>query len=110
MRTISGERRYTEVGMTTRLALILTGVWTLIVVVGCVAVIWYATSTTSRSVAAARMGQAGTGCGTIAAIGYGGIWIPWAAAYGKRRRERLEQEREEEDERPRKRKRARRDG
>jgi hypothetical protein len=98
--------------MTTRLALILTGVWTLVVVAGCAAVLWYVMANAPRSTAEARLGQAGTGCGTVAALGYGAIWLPWAAAWGKRRRERLERERaeEEEDERPRKRKKARRDG
>lgn len=95
--------------MTTRLALILAGVWTLVVVAGCTAVVWYALSTAPHSAAEARLKQAGAGCGTVAAIGYGAILIPWAAAYGKRRRQRLEREREEEHDRPR-RKKARRAG
>jgi hypothetical protein len=40
----------------------------------------------------ARAGKAGGGFGTLAAIGYGAIWLPWAAAYGKQRRERLARE------------------
>jgi hypothetical protein len=95
--------------MSIRTALILTGVWTLLLLAGCAGVVAYIANG-PRHQQEARAGRAGGGFGTLAAIGYGAIWLPWAAAYGKQRRERLEREKrhaeDDEEGRPRKRRRT----
>jgi hypothetical protein len=77
--------------MTTRLAFILTGIWTLIMTIGCGGVLWHIVKNVPRGQQEARASSLGSGCGVLASIGYGAIWLPWAAVKGKKRR----QEREE---------------
>jgi hypothetical protein len=73
--------------MRARLALILTGIWTLIVIVGCVGIIMHIANG-PQSQQEERASQAGAGFGVVAAMGYAGIWIPWAIAFGKKRQAR----------------------
>lgn len=77
--------------MSLRLALILTGVWTLLVFAGCAGIITYIANGPVRQ-QQERASKAGGGFGIVAAAGYGGIWVPWAAAYGRKRRERLREQ------------------
>ncbi len=69
-------------------ALIATGVWTAVGLVAAVAIIAsIAGQRLPARVANARAQKAGGGTATVMAIGYAGIWLPYAAALGKRRRE-----------------------
>jgi hypothetical protein len=94
--------------MTLRLAFILTGVWSLLVVAGCAGAITYIANGPPHQ-QPERAGKAGGGFGVVAAVGYGGIWLPWAVAFGKQRRERAERQKRraggDDEDRPRKRKR-----
>jgi len=74
--------------MRLRTALIASGIWTAVGVIGCVVLISViAGQRLPRRDAEQRAGQAGTGAAVVMAIGYGAIWLPFAAAVGKRRRE-----------------------
>lgn len=73
--------------MTRRLALILSGVWTAVVLVAAVAVVWYVVTHPVRGMTQdQRAAKVGGGMGVAAGIGYGIIWIPYAAQVGQRRR------------------------
>lgn len=73
--------------MTLKTAFIATGVWTVVgLVLSVVLVIAIASGSTRRSEANQRASMAGSGAGLVMAIGYGAIWLPYAAAMGKRRR------------------------
>ena len=85
--------------MTTKLALILTGAWTLLMIAVCSGLIWFVTARVPRHEQERRAGMLGSGAATVAAIGYGAIWLPWAVVVGRKRRERAERERAEQDRR-----------
>ena len=69
-------------------ALIASGVWTVVGVVAAVGLITYiASQRLPRRVAEQRAQTAGGAAGVVVAVGYGAIWLPYAAAVGKRRRE-----------------------
>lgn len=81
--------------MTLKRVLIFTGIWTLIMVGVCVAAISYAATHRVPGVRAKdRAAQLGSGLGTLTVIGYGAIWLPFAAKVGqKKRAEREEKKR-----------------
>lgn len=79
--------------MTTRLALILTGVWSLLVLLACGGGIWFVTTRVPRHQQEQRATALGGATGTVAVIGYGVIILPWAAAVGRRRRQAAEEAR-----------------
>jgi hypothetical protein len=83
--------------MTTKLALILTGVWTLLVVGACGVGISFVTTRVPRHQQDERARLLGTGTGTLAVIGYGAIWLPWAVVWGRRRRQQREDDSRRED-------------
>lgn len=68
-------------------ALIASAVWTVIGLAGCVALVVVIAGSRPTRAAEQRAAQAGGGAGTVMVIGYGAIWLPFAAAVGKRRRE-----------------------
>ncbi len=73
--------------MTLKTALIATGVWTLCVILILGAGLWYVTTHPIRGVRTeARAAQMGSGLGVLTAIGYGCIWLPYAAKIGKQKR------------------------
>lgn len=95
--------------MTTKLALILTGIWTLLVIIGCSGAIWFVT-TLPRHQQEQRSAMLGGSMAIVALVGYAGIALPWAVAFRKRREEqaaRAAEDNEEEEDRPRPRKRKR---
>jgi hypothetical protein len=94
--------------MSTKLALILAGIWTLIVFAACGGGIWFVGTQVPRSQQEARGRMLGTGIGTVAGIGYFAIILPWAAAYRKRREAQKAAAREQEEDSPPPRKRKRR--
>jgi hypothetical protein len=83
--------------MSTRLALILTGVWTLLVVAGCGGALWFVTTKAPRHQQEERARRLGTGMAAVAGIGYGAIWLPWAVVWGRKRREQLAAQARRED-------------
>ena len=90
--------------MSTKLALILTGVWTLLVVAACSGALWFVTSKVPRSQQDERARLFGGSIGILAAIGYAGVWLPWAVAYRKRhQQQQAPRDADEDDERPRRR-------
>jgi len=75
-----------------KLALILLGVWTMIVILGCGGAFWYVGTQVpwhERDKRASAMGA-----GTVTCIGYGAILLPWAIAWHRRREERERTERD----------------
>jgi hypothetical protein len=74
--------------MRLKTALIATGIWTVVVVILAGVVIWYIANHPIPGVSKKdRAAQAGGGLGVFAGIGYGCIWLPYAAAIGKQKRE-----------------------
>jgi hypothetical protein len=100
--------------MSTKLALILTGVWTLLVLAACGGGLWFVTTQVPRHQQEERARLFGSGTGTLAVIGYAAIIFPWAIAWGRQRREqRAEQARRKDrqkDTPPRRRRKAAKDG
>ena len=90
--------------MTTKLALILTGIVTLLVFAGCAGAFWFVSTKVPRNQQNERARMFGSGVGLVGVIAYGAIWLPWAVAYRKRRERQMEKDQEEaeDDERPRK--------
>jgi hypothetical protein len=76
--------------MSTKLALILTGVWTVLVIAGSIAAISFVAAKVPRHQQEARAQKLGAGVAVVAAVGYGAVWLPWAAARGRDRRRRRE--------------------
>jgi hypothetical protein len=80
--------------MTLKLALILSAVWTLLIVVVAAVILWYVTT---HPVAGAssdqRAAMIGSGLGVVACIGYAVLWMPLAAKVGARRRAERERKR-----------------
>lgn len=77
--------------MKLKTALIASGIWTAVGVVGCVVLISViANQRLSKREGEQRAQQAGTGAAVVMAIGYAAIWLPFAAAVGKQRREALQ--------------------
>lgn len=73
--------------MKLKTALIATGLWTAVIVVLAGVVIWYIGSHPVPGASKQdRASQAGGGLGVLAGIGYGCIWLPYAAAIGKQKR------------------------
>lgn len=69
-------------------ALIATAVWTAVGLVACVALIAVIASRAGPGRAAEqRAQQAGGGAGMVMALGYAGIWLPYAFAVGRKKRE-----------------------
>ena len=89
--------------MSNKLALILLGVWTMIVFLGCGGAFWYVGTQVPWHERDKRAPAMGAGVGAVTCIGYGAILLPWAIAWRHRREERERTERE--DARPRKRQR-----
>jgi len=76
--------------MKLKTALIASGIWTAVGVIGCVVLISViASKRLSQREAEQRAPQAGTGAAAVMGIGYAAIWLPFAGAVGKRRREAL---------------------
>ncbi len=67
-------------------ALITSGVWTVVGLVACVALIAVIASRGGRT-AQQQAQTAGAGAGVAMAVGYGVIWLPYAAMVGRRMRE-----------------------
>lgn len=93
--------------MSIRLALILSGVWTVLVIAGsAIAIVSIVNGPPSQQ--QERASKAGGTFGIIAAIGYGGIWVPWAMAKSKKKPDRPRRPKrrtdDDPDNRPRKRK------
>lgn len=97
--------------MSNKLALILLGVWTLVVIAGCSGAFWYVSVKVPRHQQDERARMFGSGAGVVACIGYAAIMLPWAVAFRKRREAQQARDEHEEDEdeedRPRRRKRPR---
>lgn len=89
--------------MTLKLALILSAVWTLIMVVIGVAVLLYiGTQGVGGTSARERGAMVGTGMGVLTSIGYAALWLPLAAKVGARRRaERARKQKSKSRKRPR---------
>jgi hypothetical protein len=65
-----------------------TAIWTLLGCGGSGVGLWYVTTHRVRGAGTEeRAKRLGMGAGTLMAIGYAAIWLPYAAAVGKRRRE-----------------------
>lgn len=78
--------------MTIRKRIFLTVGWILFsFVLGMSFAIWLAGSSRSSGNRKALSAQAGTLSAVLAGTGCAGLWLPWAAAQGKRRREEREQ-------------------
>lgn len=73
--------------MTTRLAIILSLIWTLLIVAGCGGSFWFVMTQVPQSQQKQRAQAFGSGMATLASLGYAGIWLPWAAAAGRKRRQ-----------------------
>jgi predicted permease len=86
--------------MSTKLALMLSGVWTLLLILGCSGMFWYVATKVPRHQQDERAKMFGSGAGVFGAIGYGAIVIAWAIAWRRRREEQAADD-DEEDERPR---------
>ena len=99
--------------MSTKLALILLGVWTLLVIAGCSGAIWFVTAKVPRHQQDERAKMLGGGMATVALIGYAAILLPWAVAWGKKRRRQRDEEEQDDradrDQRSRRRNRKRAD-
>ncbi|MFG0336036.1 MAG: hypothetical protein ACF8TS_21970 [Maioricimonas sp. JB049] len=80
--------------MSLKLALILTAIWTALIVAAGAGLIWYIIEHPIPG-AEDRAALAGSGLGTLASIGYGAIWIPLAIRIGKQMRERRERSQRE---------------
>ena len=93
--------------MSNKLALILLGVWTLIVIAGCGGAFWYVGTQVPWHEWDKRASAMGAGVGTVTCIGYAAILLPWAIAWRRRREEEERQRNERDDDRPRPRKRKR---
>jgi hypothetical protein len=74
--------------MSTRRALILTGVWTLVVIIASIAAISFVVAKVPRHQQDERAQELGAGVAAIAVVGYGAVWRPWAAARRRERRAR----------------------
>lgn len=73
--------------MTLKRVLILTGIWTVLMVGVGAAAIWYiATHRVPGVRAEDRASQLGSGLGLLMTFGYACIWIPYAAKVGKQKR------------------------
>jgi hypothetical protein len=69
-------------------ALWATAAWTVIGVGASAAVLWYISTHPVRGARARdRAAVAGQAAGIVVAAGYGVIWLPYAAAVGRKRRE-----------------------
>lgn len=76
--------------MTLKRALIATAIWTVLLIGISAGAIWYVRTHPIRGVSMDdRASQLGGGLGILGAIGYGAIWLPFAASVGKARREAL---------------------
>lgn len=78
--------------MSTKLALILTGAWTVLVMIACGGGIWFVTTQVPRHQQERRASALGSATATVAVVGYAAIMLPWAAAIGKKRRQQREAE------------------
>ncbi len=74
--------------MSTRRALILTGVWTLVVIIASIAAIWFVVAKVPRHQQEEQAEMLGAGVAAVAVVGYGAVWRPWAAARRRERRAR----------------------
>jgi ABC-type enterobactin transport system permease subunit len=74
--------------MSTRLALILTGVWTLAIIIASIAAISFVAAKVPRHQQEVRAQKLGTAVAVAASVGYGAIWLPWAWVRGRERRAR----------------------
>jgi hypothetical protein len=73
--------------MKLKTALIASAIWTVVVIGLIGVVIWYIANHPVPGVSKKdRAAQAGGGLGVFAGIGYGCIWLPYAAAIGKKKR------------------------
>ena len=71
--------------MTTKLALILTGIWTLLVAGACGGGIWFVTNHVPRHQQDERAKMLGGATGGVALVGYAAIIFPWAIAWRRKR-------------------------
>lgn len=79
--------------MSLKASIIASVVWTVVVVIAGIAMIAYiGTHPVPGASTEQRTQMAGSATGTVAAIGYGAIWIPFAMVAGKKRREALAQQ------------------
>ncbi len=93
--------------MSTRLALILTGIWTAIVIAACGGGIWFVITKVPQHQQEERSRLLSGGIGSVAAIGYVAILVPWAAAWARKRhqaKQKAHQDREKDTPPPRRRK------
>jgi hypothetical protein len=74
--------------MSLKTSLIATAAWTvLMLVISVGAIVYVGTRPVPNRVKNERASQLGGGLGVFTAIGYGAIWLPFAAKIGKQRRE-----------------------
>ena len=80
--------------MTLKLALILSGVWTLLIVIVSVIIMSYVgTHPAGGASSEERAAMVGTGMGVVTCIGYAALWLPLAAKVGAKRRAERERKR-----------------
>ncbi len=73
--------------MTVKLALILSAVWTLLmVVIGVAVLLSIGSQGVGGTIGEERAAMVGTGMGVLTSIGYAALWLPLAARAGARRR------------------------
>lgn len=80
------ERQAPRVSLKQRILLSI-GWLVLCIVLGVAIIIPVASSGATSRERNQRATMVGGGMGTLASIGWAGLWLPWAAAVGKRRRE-----------------------
>jgi hypothetical protein len=81
-----------------RSAFIATAAWTVLAFGVSAVALWYVLSHAPPSDRDRRAGLLGQGAGTVMALGYAAIWLPYAYQVGRRRREQRERERRREGE------------
>ena len=73
--------------MSLKTALLASAVWTIVAVVVSAVAIWYVMAHPVAGASVEQRSQMlGSGVGTVMAIGYGAIWLPFAFKLGQERR------------------------